>query len=178
MKTSWRGLGIFLSHEINIYGDLPRREVRGLCRMLRKAVRTALAMENVTVPCRVEIMLTGDRRIHEINLAQRGVDRHTDVLSFPFNELTPESFDPAVCEQEPATGRIFLGDMVIDVAQCRRQAEEYGHSLERELCYLAVHSVLHLLGYDHMDEGEEKRLMRAHEKCIMAQLGLEGETEK
>ena len=71
------------------------------------------------------------------------------------------------------TGRVMLGDMVINLPQCRRQAEEYGHSMERELCYLAVHSVLHLLGYDHMDEGQEKALMRAHEEQIMGELGLE-----
>ena len=108
-----------------------------------------------------------------INLAQRGVDRHTDVLSFPLNHLTPGAFDPALCEIDPGTGRILLGDMVIDMDQCYRQAGEYGHSLDRELSYLAVHSVLHLLGYDHLDEGEEKALMRAHEEAIMARLGLE-----
>lgn len=162
-----------MRHEINIYGDVPRREVRGLCRKLRKAVRTALWTEGVRVPCRVDIMLTDDKRIHAINLAQRGVDRHTDVLSFPLNQLAPGVFDPAECEIDPGTGRVLLGDMVIDMDQCYRQAGEYGHSLDRELCYLAVHSVLHLLGYDHMDEGEEKKRMRAHEEAIMARLGLE-----
>lgn len=162
-----------MTHEINIYGDLPRREVRGLCRKLRKAVRTALREEGIGTPCRIDIMLTDDRRIHDINLAQRGVDSATDVLSFPLNQLTPGQFDPELCEIDPGTGRVLLGDMVIDMDQCYRQAGEYGHSLDRELSYLAVHSVLHLLGYDHMDEGEEKALMRAHEETIMARLGLE-----
>lgn len=162
-----------MTHEINIYGDLPRREVRGLCRKLRKAVRVALRTEEIPVPCRIDIMLTDDRHIHAINLAQRGVDRHTDVLSFPLNQLTPGAFDPALCETDPGTGRVLLGDMVIDMDQCYRQAGEYGHSLDRELCYLAVHSVLHLLGYDHMDEGKEKALMRAHEEAVMERLGLE-----
>jgi len=167
MRILWKH-----NHEINIYGTLPQQEVRGLCRMLRKTVRTTLDWENVDVPCRVDIMLTDDEHIHAINLAQRGVDRHTDVLSFPLNQLTPEAFDATGCERDPGTGRILLGDMVIDVAQCRRQAVEFGHSEERELCYLAVHSVLHLLGYDHVDEGEDKRLMRAHEDDIMDCLGL------
>lgn len=162
-----------MRHEINIYGDVPRREVRGLCRLLRRAVRTALTVENVYIPCRIDIMLTEDRRIHEINLAQRGVDRATDVLSFPMNQLVPEQFDPEGCETDPGSGRLMLGDMVINLPQCRRQAVEYGHSMERELCYLAVHSVLHLLGYDHLDEGPEKALMRAHEERIMGELGLE-----
>ena len=162
-----------MTHEINIYGDIPRREVRGLCRKLRRAVRTALRAEGVKAPCKIDIMLTDDRRIHDINLTQRGVDSHTDVLSFPLNQLTPGRFDPAECETDPGTGRVLLGDMVIDMDQCYRQAGEYGHSLDRELSYLAVHSVLHLLGYDHLDEGEEKALMRSHEETIMARLGLE-----
>lgn len=167
MRMFWKH-----NHEINIYGTLPKQEVRGLCRMLRKAVRTALSVEGINVPCRIDIMLTDDRRIHEINLAQRGVDRHTDVLSFPLNQFVPEHFDAAGGERDPGTGRLLLGDMVVDVAQCRRQAAEFGHSEERELCYLAVHSVLHLLGYDHVDEGPDKRLMRAHEDRIMEALGL------
>lgn len=162
-----------MTHEINIYGDLPRREVRGMCRKLRKAVRVTLRTEGIQSPCRIDIMLTNDRRIHDINLAQRGVDRHTDVLSFPLNQLMPGAFDPNVCEADPSTGRVLLGDMVIDMDQCYRQAGEYGHSVDRELCYLAVHSVLHLLGYDHLDEGEEKALMRTHEEAVMARLGLE-----
>lgn len=161
-----------MRHEINIYGDVPRSEVRGLCRKLRKAVRVALFEEEVDEPCRIDIMLTGDRRIHDINLAQRGVDRPTDVLSFPMSQLIPGEFDPNACEVDPGTGRLLLGDMVINIPQCRKQAVEYGHSMERELCYLAVHSVLHLLGYDHMDEGPEKALMRAHEEEIMDALGL------
>jgi len=161
-----------MTHEINIYGDIPRSEVRGLCRKLRKAVRVALFEEEVDEPCRIDIMLTGDRRIHEINLSQRGVDRPTDVLSFPLNQLTPEAFDPSMCETDPGTGRLMLGDMVINIPQCRRQALEYGHSMERELGYLAVHSVLHLLGYDHVDEGPDKALMRIHEEQIMDTLGL------
>ncbi|MDY4104307.1 MAG: rRNA maturation RNase YbeY [Oscillospiraceae bacterium] len=166
-------------HEINISGHLPPESVKGLCRMLRRAVRMALTTEGITEPCRVDILLTDDAHIHAINREQRGVDRHTDVLSFPMNELMPEAFASTGCERDPATGRIFLGDMVIDVAQCRRQAAELGHSPEREISYLAVHSVLHLLGYDHMDEGEEKRRMRAHEESVMDRLGLsrEGNTD-
>lgn len=161
-----------IRHDIQIYGTIPRHETRGVCRMLRRAVHTALEVEGVTVPCRIDIMLTDDEHIHKINLEQRGVDRHTDVLSFPMNQLVPEQFDPSLCDTDPGTGRVLLGDMVIDVAQCRRQAEEFGHSEQREISYLAVHSVLHLLGYDHVDEGADKRLMRAHEDKIMEILGL------
>ena len=164
--------GVFTRHEVEIYGTLSKEEIKGVCAMLRKAVKTALDHEGVTEKTHIDIMLTDNAHIHAINLEQRGVDRHTDVLSFPMNQLIPEGFDPAMCETDPASGRLMLGDMVISLEQCQAQAEEFGHSREREICYLAVHSVLHLLGYDHMDEGEEKAQMRRHEEEIMEKLNL------
>ena len=89
------------------------------------------------------------------------------MLSFPLNELRPGDFDPEVCERDPETGALLLGDMMISVPRCEAQGEEYGHGYARELMYLTVHSVLHLLGYDHVDEGAMKRQMRAREKLIM-----------
>lgn len=164
--------GAFTRHEVEIYGTLPKEEIKGVCAMLRRAVKTALDHEGVNEKTHVDIMITDNAHIHEINREQRGVDRHTDVLSFPMNQLIPEDFDSEMCEYDPASGRILLGDMVISLEQCRAQAEEFGHSAEREICYLAVHSVLHLLGYDHLDEGEEKALMRRHEDEIMEKLNL------
>jgi len=164
--------GAFTRHEVEIYGTMPKEETKGICAMLRKAVKTALDHEGVDKKTHVDIMLTDNAHIHEINREQRGVDRHTDVLSFPMNQLIPEAFDADMCEYDPASGRILLGDMVISLEQCRAQAEEFGHSDEREICYLAVHSVLHLLGYDHLDEGAEKARMRRHEDEIMEKLNL------
>ena len=164
--------GAFTRHEVEIYGTLPKEEVKGVAAMLRKAVSTALQHEGVKEKTHVDIMLTDNANIHAINLEQRGVDRPTDVLSFPMNQLIPEAFDAELCEVDPASGRIMLGDMVISLEQCRAQAAEFGHSAEREICYLAVHSVLHLLGYDHMDDGEEKAQMRRHEEEIMEKLHL------
>ena len=116
--------------------------------------------------------LTDDAVIHTINCEQRGVDRATDVLSFPMNELTPGAFDPDACEWDYETDRAMLGDMVISMERCAEQAETYGHSFAHEVSYLTVHSVLHLLGYDHVDEGEDKRRMRAREKEIMRLLDV------
>ena len=164
--------GKFTRHEAEIYGTLSKEEVKGVASMLRKAVTVALNHEGVKEKTHVDIMLTDNAHIHEINREQRGVDRPTDVLSFPMNQLIPEDFDAEMCEVDPASGRILLGDMVISLEQCRVQAEEFGHSAEREICYLAVHSVLHLLGYDHMDDGEEKAQMRRHEEEIMEKLKL------
>ena len=117
--------------------------------------------EEVDKPSEICVTLTDDAGIHEINLENRGIDRPTDVLSFPIGEL---DYD---------TGRIFLGDMVLSLERAEAQSVEYGGTFEHEVQYLTVHSVLHLLGYDHLDEGEQKAAMRAREKEIMKRLGYD-----
>ena len=142
---------------------------------LRRSVEGALDAEGVDVPCVVEICLTDDAGIHQTNRDMRGVDRPTDVLSFPEFELTagepPQAEDQELLDV--ATGLLPLGDMVISMERVRAQAKEYGHTSRRELAYLTVHSVLHLLGYDHLDEGPQKARMRAREEAVMAELGIE-----
>ena len=138
---------------------------------IRKVIRTALAAEGVDFPCEVDVLFTDDAGIHAINLEQRGVDRATDVLSFPEFDLTPGQL-PEAEDADPGTGLVPLGDMVISWEHVTAQAKEYGHSNRRELAYLVVHSVLHLLGYDHLDEGPQKKQMRAREEAILAQLGI------
>ena len=138
--------------------------------LVRSAIEAALEAEGVSEPCAVEILLTDDETIHEINREHRGVDRATDVLSFPMNELAPGDFDADACEYHYERECLLLGDMVISMERCAAQAEEFGHSFAHEVQYLAVHSTLHLLGYDHVDEGEQKRRMRAREKEIMQKL--------
>ena len=138
---------------------------------IRKVIRTALAEEGMDLPCEVNVSITNDAGIHEINLEMRGVDRPTDVLSFPVFDLLPGEL-PDEEEADPGTGLIPLGDMVISLERVAAQAKEYGHSNRRELAYLVVHSVLHLLGYDHLDEGEQKKQMRAREEAILAVLGI------
>ena len=148
------------------------REKRGLghreaASEIKKAVKMALAAEGITEPCLVSVCLTDDEGIRGVNREFRAIDRATDVLSFPFNELTPGAFDAAGCERDMESGRILLGDMMISLERCAAQGEEFGHGFEREIQYLTVHSILHLLGYDHVDEGEKKRQMREREKKIM-----------
>lgn len=151
------------------------REKRGLGlfsarRLIKHAVIAALKAEKISVPCQVSVLLTDDESIHRLNRQFRQVDRATDVLSFPANSLSAGAFDPAACEVDPKTGRIVLGDMALSIEHAVAQGREYCHGTKRELQYLTVHSMLHLLGYDHMDEGEQKRKMRAREKDIMALL--------
>ena len=157
-------------HYIPITADVPgiSDEKRAF---IRKVIRTALAAEGVTFPCEIDVLLTHDAGIHQINLDMRQVDRATDVLSFPEFDLTPGQL-PGEEDADPGTGLVPLGDMVISMEHVAAQAREYGHSNRRELAYLVVHSVLHLLGYDHLDEGPMKAQMRGREEAIIAELGL------
>ena len=140
--------------------------------LLSKVIPAALEAEGVAVPCEVDVLLTDDEGIHQINLEQRGVDAPTDVLSFPMFEFIPGEPPSDDADADPETGLVPLGDMVISLERARAQGEEYGHGTEREVAYLAVHSVLHLLGYDHMDEGPQKRQMRVREEAILGKLGI------
>jgi len=143
---------------------------------LQRVIESVLDAEGVDVPCIVDVLITDDEGIRQTNLEMRGVDRPTDVLSFPMFELEPGE-KPQAQWADPDTDKVFLGDMMISLERAREQAEEYGHSLERELCYLAVHSVLHLLGYDHLDEGPEKARMREREEAILGRLGITRDCE-
>lgn len=162
-------------HYIPVTADVPgisedRRS------FIRKVIRTALAAEGVDFPCEVDVLITNDEAIHQVNLDMRGVDRATDVLSFPEFDLTPGQL-PTAEDADPGTGLVPLGDMVISWEHVTAQAKEYGHSNRRELAYLVVHSVLHLLGYDHLDEGPQKKQMRAREEAILAGLGITREED-
>ena len=107
------------------------------------------------------------------DLAPGAVAELSGLLSGPFETDGHVAQLPGQEDADPGTGYVPLGDMAISLERVKAQAKEYGHSNRRELAYLAVHSVLHLLGYDHMDEGQQKAQMRAREEAIMAALGLE-----
>ena len=158
-------------HYIPVTADIPGAASQGNCALIRKVIRTALEAEGVDFPCEVDVLLTDDARIHESNREMRQVDRPTDVLSFPEFDLTPGEL-PGAEDADPGTGLVPLGDMVISMEHVAAQAREYGHTRRRELSYLVVHSALHLLGYDHLDEGPQKAQMRAREEAILAQLGI------
>ena len=120
----------------------------------------------------VSITLTNDKIIHKLNREYRGIDRPTDVLSFAFRESDePEiNFDD---DFESGTDNIdILGEIIISVERAQRQAEEYGHSFRREIVFLTVHGMLHLLGYDHIEE-EERLEMEREQNFIMEQLGID-----
>ena len=137
--------------------------------IIRKCVEATLEAEKVTVPCEINVLVTNDQGIHEINKASRNVDKPTDVLSFPMFQLEAGKAPADWTEYlDPETHLCPLGDMCISLERAAAQAKEFGHSLKREVGYLTIHSMLHLLGYDHLDEGPQKRQMRMREDAIAA----------
>ena len=148
-----------------------------LTEQVTRVIEAVLKAEGVKLPCEISVLFTDNHGIQEINREMRDLDQPTDVLSFPMFELEPGIPPEDQTYLDPETGMCPLGDMCISLERAQAQAEEYGHSLERELCYLAVHSVLHLLGYDHLDEGPMKRQMRAREEAILGELGITREKE-
>ncbi len=135
--------------------------------LVRQAIEATLDYEQYGNPCEVSVTFTDNADIHELNRKFRGVDRPTDVLSFPLFDYEGESEEPPVDELMG-----MLGDIVLSLEQADLQAKEYGHSFEREVAFLCVHSMLHLLGYDH-ETGEEDELdMRRRQSAVMELLGL------
>ena len=141
--------------------------------IITKCIKETLAAENITVPCEINVLVTDDSGIHAINKASRDIDRPTDVLSFPMFQLEagnpPRDWEDYL---DPETERCPLGDMCISLERATAQAKEFGHSVKREVGYLTIHSMLHLLGYDHLDEGVQKQQMRGREEVIAA--GIRG----
>ena len=159
-------------HDIIVYREKRNLGYPETAALVKRAAKAALKAQGVDANCIINVMLTDDEGIHAINLEQRGVDAPTDVLSFPMNELTEGAFEAEECEVDFESGKLLLGDMVLNLQRCAQQAAEFGHGYDREISYLTVHSVLHLLGYDHLDEGKRKKAMRAREKAVMEILGL------
>ena len=135
--------------------------------IIRRCVEATLEAEGVNVPCEINVFVTNDKGIRAINAASRNIDKATDVLSFPMFQLVPGQL-PEDWEEylDPETDMCPLGDMAISLERAIAQAKEFGHSTRREIGYLTIHSMLHLLGYDHLDEGEQKAQMRKREEDI------------
>lgn len=135
--------------------------------IIRKCIETVLLEEGVSVPCEINVLVTNDQGIRTINAASREIDRATDVLSFPMFDLEagnpPKNWEAYL---DPETGLCPLGDLCISMERAEAQAQEFGHSTRREIGYLTIHSIFHLLGYDHLDEGPEKARMRSREEAI------------
>ena len=139
-------------------------------------IQAALDYEECPYECEVNVILTDNHGIHEINKECRNIDRPTDVLSFPMVEYEqPACFDTIEEQQpecfHPESGELMLGDIIISLDKVKEQAENYGHSNSREYAFLIAHSMLHLMGYDHM-EPEEEKIMFDRQEEILRQLGI------
>lgn len=142
---------------------------------IRKVINEAMDYEECPYESEVEVVITDNERIHEVNKEFRDIDRPTDVLSFPMVEYdTPGDFDVLEESEEcfnPETGELLLGDIMISVDKVKEQAANYGHSEERELGFLIAHSMLHLFGYDHMED-DEREVMERKQEEILQKIGL------
>ena len=161
---------IEIEYEAEQQLDLPYEEI------IRQVVEASLDYEACPYEAQVSVVLTNNVRIQEINAEFRQIDRPTDVLSFPLVDYeTPAEFaglEDAEGEYfDPDTGELMLGDIVISVEKVTEQAEKYGHSEKRELAFLTAHSMLHLMGYDHMEE-EERVVMERKQAEILEHLGI------
>ena len=163
-----------MKHQIYVRYSNKRDKNPALTIHLHRCITAALAEQGVNVPCEINVLVTDDAGIRAINSATRSIDRETDVLSFPMFQFTPGQFPENVSDLlDPQTGLLPLGDMCISLERAKDQAKRFGNTLKREVGYLTIHSMLHLLGYDHVDEGEMKKQMRIREEIIAAKLGLQ-----
>ncbi len=160
-----------MKHKVNLTFDCFSFQKLAVTAIIRKCIEATLQAENISLPCEINVLVTNDKGIRAINLAGRQIDAPTDVLSFPMFSLEagnpPENWESYI---DVETGLCPLGDMAISLERAIAQAKEFGHSTRREIGYLTIHSMLHLLGYDHLDDGPQKAQMRAREEAIANQI--------
>lgn len=137
----------------------------GVRMLVRRCCTAVLVQENFADPAEISVTFVDNDEIHRLNKEFRNIDRSTDVLSFPLGEN-------GVYDTNIDTGAKLLGDIVISIPHAIDQADRYGHSLQREIGFLTVHSMLHLLGYDHVNGGIESVRMREKEEAVLTQMGL------
>ena len=160
-----------MNHKIKIVFEELSLQQFVIKSIIRKCINATLDAERIAVPCEINVLVTNDAGIQIVNRESRDLDKPTDVLSFPMFQLEPGN-PPTdwVDYQDPASGLVPLGDMCISLERAVAQAQEFGHSTRREVGYLTIHSMLHLLGYDHLDEGPMKKQMRGREEQIAASI--------
>lgn len=156
---------------ININFDCFTLRQYQIASIIKECVKSVLAAEKITVPCEINVLITNNNGIRAINKASRDIDKETDVLSFPMFHFSPgsppENWDNYI---DPETGMCPLGDMALSLERAITQSKEFGHGVRREVGYLTIHSMLHLLGYDHLDEGPQKAQMRQREEQIASSI--------
>jgi len=162
---------LIMRHKINLVFEQLSLQKFVISQNIRKCIRETLKAEGIHVRCEINVLVTDDAGIRVINRESRNLDKPTDVLSFPMFQLEAGN-PPADWEEyrDPESGLVPLGDMCISLERAVAQAQEFGHTVRREVGYLTIHSMLHLLGYDHLDEGPQKKQMRAREEAIASSI--------
>lgn len=135
--------------------------------LINRVVKATLENENFKKDAEVSVSFVNNETIHKLNLEYRGKDKPTDVLSFPMTDGDEEEDDIDL-----STGAVMLGDIIISAEKAMEQANEYGHGIEREICFLTVHSTLHLLGYDHETSEDDEKYMNQTQESILQKIGL------
>ena len=160
-----------MKHKINLVFEQLSLQKFTISHNIRKCIQETLNAEGIDIRCEINVLVTDDAGIQVINRESRQLDKPTDVLSFPMFDLEagnpPADWTPYL---DPDSGLVPLGDMCISLERAVAQAQEFGHSTRREVGYLTIHSMLHLLGYDHLDEGPMKKQMRGREEAIAASI--------
>ena len=160
-----------MRHKINLVFEQLSLQKFIISNNIRTCIQETLKAEGIDVRCEINVLVTNDAGIQIINRESRNLDKPTDVLSFPMFQLEAGN-PPADWEEyrDPDSGLVPLGDMCISLERAVAQAAEFGHSVRREVGYLTIHSMLHLLGYDHLDEGPQKKQMRGREEAIASSI--------
>ena len=168
-----------MNYRIRITSEVELDNPEAVSTLITRCACAALEQEQAPEGSFVDVTIVDHETIRQINAEQRDKDMVTDVLSFPmldfYNGEQPEDLE---LDRSPEDGSLFLGDMILNYERACEQAEEYGHSVERECGFLTVHSMLHLVGYDHERSEEERRLQREHEESVLRGLGLTRKEEE
>lgn len=155
---------IYIENESDIKLNIPYRKI------IEDSINLSLDFEKVPYECEISVTIVDDERIHEINKEFREIDRSTDVLSFPLNEFEKaadwQNFDEYKASFNYDTGELMLGDIILSAEHIIKQANEYGHTRKRELAFLVIHSILHLLGYDHMTKEDEEKMFSRQRQIL------------
>lgn len=155
---------IYIENESEIKLNIPYKNI------IEDSIKLSLDYEKVPYECEISVSIVDEDRIHEINKEFRNIDRATDVLSFPLNEFEHaadfDNFDEDTASFNYDTGELMLGDIILSASHIINQANEYGHTRKRELAFLVIHSVLHLLGYDHMTKEDEEKMFSRQRQIL------------
>lgn len=160
-----------MEYRIRVTAEVPLEQEEEVRTLITRCAQGALAHEQVDFPAFVDVTIVDDETIRTLNAENRNIDAVTDVLSFPMYEFYNGEAQEEL-EEDPESGEVMLGDMILNYQRACQQAAEFGHSAARECGFLTVHSVLHLLGFDHERGEDDRRAMRGEEEAILTGLGL------